>query len=124
MTTPEALYTGADYQRAADTIRRIGTCHDQRIAADVSDRPGRAVAAARLAVDLVETATTAELRAMVVQLTTPELRPAVPVVVVSGCTCGVMTGGIRDPRRSCPRHGVDELEQQYRDSPGARGGVG
>lgn len=75
------LYNAEDYSRAADTIRRIGNCHEYRLASELAARPGRAVAAARLAIDLVETATIAELRAMVVQLTTPELRPAVPVVL-------------------------------------------
>lgn len=116
------LYDGDEWAYAAETIRRVNICHERRIAQTRLGVAGDAVLAAELAVDLVESATPAVLRAMVVQLTTPELRPAVPVVLGPACTCGVMTGGLPDRRRSCPHHGVDELEQVYRDSQGFRDG--
>ena len=79
-TLDRGLYSPADYQHAADTIRRIGLCNDDRLLAERIGNTVASVRDARLVHDLVETTTPAVLRAMVVQLTTPELRPAIPVV--------------------------------------------
>lgn len=75
------LYSAADFGRATETIRRINLCHERRLNQLGLGLAGGSVAAAQLVLDLVEAATPAELRAMVTQLTTPELRPAVPVVL-------------------------------------------
>lgn len=75
------LYSEADRSAGSLLIERLGKLHEDRLAMGAAGDHRAAVRDARLIQDLVETATVSQLRAAVVQLTTPELRPVLPVVV-------------------------------------------
>ena len=73
------LYAGADFDAASSTIRRIGLLHADRLTQERAGDSAAAVRDAGLIANLIETMTVAQLRAAVVQLTTPELQPPTAV---------------------------------------------
>lgn len=72
------LYAGADFEQASATIRRIGALHAHRAELERAGHTAMAVEDAATIMSMVAAATAPVLRAMVVQLTTPELRPPGP----------------------------------------------
>lgn len=80
--TPGQYFRGSDLSAARILIDRIGKLNEHRLAMDDAGHARQAAAAADNIHGLLDTCTAQELRAAVIQLTTPELRPAVPVVVV------------------------------------------
>lgn len=80
------LYTATDFDWASATIRRLGLCHEHRVQLERAGNLRDAVEDAKTAQSLIAAATVEQLRAMVVQLTTPELRAMATVVARSGGT--------------------------------------
>jgi len=78
---PGAPYLDSDRQAASRLVERIDLLNADRLAMEAIGNSAAAVRDAILVTDLLDTATPAQLRAAVVQLTTPELRPALPVVL-------------------------------------------
>jgi hypothetical protein len=78
---PGAPYRESDRAAARLLIERIGKCNTDRLAMEAINNHRGAVRDARLVQDLLASATVEQLRAAVVELTTPELRPALPVVL-------------------------------------------
>lgn len=178
---PGAPYLDADRQAASLLVERIDKLNEDRLAMEAIGNTVSAVRDSVLIHDLLDTATPAQLRAALVQLTTPELRPSVPVVIAPtralppapvvqlyravvpkstelycvdsgravqregdrclahGAADRMCQTAVRSPRcrhqRLSPNHRLptceecgaalvpldpEELEQQYRDSPGFR----
>lgn len=78
---PGAPYLDADRQAASLLVERIDKLNEDRLAMEAIGNTVAAVRDSVLIHDLLDTATPAQLRAALVQLTTPELRPSVPVVI-------------------------------------------
>lgn len=78
---PGQLYRESDRAAARLLVNRLDSLQADRVTMSNAGDHRAAVRDARLIQDLVEHATPEQLRAAVVQLTTPELRPALPVVL-------------------------------------------
>lgn len=78
---PGQLYRESDRAAARLLVERLDKLHTDRLAMEAISNHRAAVRDSKLIQDLLETATPEQLRAAVVQLTTPELRPALPVVL-------------------------------------------
>jgi hypothetical protein len=78
---PGAPYLDADRQAASLLVERIDKLHEDRLAMEAIGNTSAAVRDSVLIHELLDTATVPQLKAALIQLTTPELRPALPVVL-------------------------------------------
>lgn len=79
--SPGQLYRESDRAAARLLVERLGKLHEDRLAMEAIGNASAVARDVRLIEDLLEHATPQQVRAAVVQLTTPELRPALPVVL-------------------------------------------
>lgn len=77
---PGALFPDTDRLAGAKLVERIGLLNTDRLAREAEGDHSSGVRDSVLIHDLLDTATPAELRAALIQATTPELRPPLPVV--------------------------------------------